>query len=237
MSHARVPKKLVVAFALYCLWLGGTAVIRSLETWSDSERYLPPSSILAWRQPRILTTALYSLVSGNHVAIVLTQIFLYGAAWIFLAVALFQNIGGRLGTALALFALAYSLTYPLVSWQWMGVSEGLAITSLVFWIASILKLLVRAGTVSNTTLNVNPIACMFLALVRPQLLIIGLPIQIAVVASMLPFRSRTVAWGAWLLVGFASAWSLARLAALTFSPSLNTGYAGNNVVGKASYRE
>lgn len=232
---SRAPRCRVIllcaAYTAYCLVV--VARYRSLEIERDSVRYLE-SGVLDPRQPGILPVAMISSL-GDAQWLAIVQILLASCAWSLLALGVFELVRGRLGAGLAAAVLLYSLTTQLMSWHWLALADGLAITVCVTWVGSLLLYLASKRTEASLwALLIAPTA--LIALTRPTLLILVAPVQLVALLRVAPPASRIGAAARWSALLGAVGWGLLRLLLLNSVRDYRRFYAENNLFDKPGYR-
>ena len=210
-----------------------------VTTW-DSPRYTG-GDIFTFLNPGVPPTALFSIVTDLRIA-TLIQTILYVGAWLSLAMALLQSLRTSwIRWPLVTLALLVSLTSPLWSWNLFVGSEGLTVTSLVFWMSTLMWLASRSR---RLMLVISGAAAAILLITRPQAILFVLPIQI--VATV--WWARRHSWPSgeitrfvipvFLVVLLATGWAGYRLALLANDDVFAFRYALNNLVEKEpSFRQ
>jgi hypothetical protein len=233
MSVERVPPlvRLLAAYAMYCLMM---AAAHSYEGQSDSRRYIGDVAVLNPEQPGILTSLLFSPFEASR-AIVLVQMVVAVSAWSLFALGVHQLAGGgRMGIGLAGAALVYSLTDPVVSWQWVGLSDGLALSLFVGWIGSVMSYL---DNPRSRSLSLLMWSCVVLAsLARPTLLLVLVPVQLVLLAAGPVRRAANVLTGLAVLAA-TTLWGSWRLWQLNGIERSRIWYAQNNLADKPAFRD
>lgn len=169
---------LIVVSIVYVTWNLLAATFSTMEFSWDSDRYF--STVLDPQNPGFVTTGLFRLIQ-NHTAIMFVLVGVYSVAWLILMWGIVRAFrGSAAGWVLSSLMLLISLSAPLWSWNTVLLSESLTTSSVVLWIASVVWLVSSRGK-SPGMLVWTSVAALLVISSRPQLLIVMIPAQLAVI--------------------------------------------------------
>lgn len=223
-----------VAYVGYCILV--VPLGRALVVFGDSSRYAQGSDVLSAVNPGILTSLLYAPL-GDLQVILIVQMGIAAFSWLCLAAGLVRMLPGTPGIILATVALFYSLTEPIVGWQWAQLTEGLSISTLVLWLGCAVNL--------SQSRRVTPwayallVAGLLAILARPQIAVVVLPIEVLVLFLVARrHRPRKVEVGAWgLLLATQAGYAAVRTIMASRVDWLQMSYGLRNFWGKPSYQD
>lgn len=227
---------MVVGAGLYALWNITAWWISDPQDSYDTYRYFLP--ITDVQNPGVVVNALFVTVQSRD-AITAIQVGISVLVWLALAVVVLRRLSYSPGSwVLAVLVLLFSMTEQVWSWHLLTYTESMTTSVVVLWLASIVWLSSFEGSPIRLLAPVVA-ATALLALTRPQLLVIAVPVL--TVLGFWWWRRRGSAWPglvALLAVVPFAAFAAWRVWQVSEVPLYRFRYALNNLFEKeSSFRE
>lgn len=164
---------ILILFSIFRVW---NIQNQQLEIFPDSSRYLPKHGPADYINADVLTNFVYGLTKSSH-EIVLLQAIVSTIAWAFIAVVLSSSFERATRIILISLLLGYSLSSPVLTWDYSALTESFSLSFFLIWLASIL--IIRNFKISRSGVIywISFLSATFCLLARPRLVTIILPIS------------------------------------------------------------